>query len=141
MRDWIWVGIALLERVLFLCILESYFLIPLNVTCRALVFLAGKHFSQTFLLLISERSIRASSLQRNCVYPILLLALLLLTVVTLIYIYIFTTNTILYHVTKFPIYLSFTVYYFYTQISSFTQFCIHEKCFYLLIFYFEKFST
>ena len=83
MRDWIWVGIALLERVLFLCILESYFLIPLNVPCTC--FLAGKHFSQTFLLLISERSIRASSLQRNCVYPILLLALLLLTVVTGIY--------------------------------------------------------
>ena len=92
MRDWIWVGIALLERVLFLCILESYFLIPLNVTCRALVFLAGKHFSQTFLLLISERSIRASSLQRNCVYPILLLALLLLTVVTLIYIYFYSKH-------------------------------------------------
>ena len=57
-----------------------------------LFFLAGKHFSQTFLLLISERSIRASSLQRNCVYPILLLALLLLTVVTLIYIFLQQTR-------------------------------------------------
>ena len=95
MRGWIWVGIALLERLLFLCILETYFLIPLNVTCRALVFfLAGKHFSQTFLLLISERSIRASSLQRNCVYPILLLALLLLTVVTGIYIYFFQLRSL-----------------------------------------------
>ena len=45
-------------------------------------------------------------------------------------------------------YLSPTVHYFYTYISGwisgFTQFFIHENfvsCFYLLIFYFEKFST
>ena len=38
-----------------------------------------------------------------------------------------TANTNLYHVTKFPLYLSFTVHYFYTKISSFTQFFIHIK--------------
>ena len=56
-----------------------------------------------------------------------------------------TTNANLYHVTKFPLlYLSFTVHYFYTLISSFTQFLsikIVLSCFYLLSFYFEKFST
>ena len=43
-----------------------------------------------------------------------------------------------------PLYLSFTVLYFYTKIFSSTQFLIDKNflsCFYLLIFYFEKFST
>ena len=43
-----------------------------------------------------------------------------------------------------PLYLSFTVHYFYTKICSSTQFLIDKNflsCFYLLIFYFEKFST
>ena len=35
----------------------------------------------------------------------------------------------LYHVTKFPLYLSFTVHYFYTYISSFAQFFSHKNCF------------
>ena len=41
----------------------------------------------------------------------------------------FTSNANLYHVTKFPLYLSFTVHYFYTKISSFTHFFIHKNCF------------
>ena len=50
----------------------------------------------------------------------------------------------LYHVTKFSVFLSFTFHYFYTKISWFTgvlsvRFVL--GCFYLLIFYFEKFST
>ena len=40
-----------------------------------------------------------------------------------------TANANLYHVTKFPLYFSFTVHYFYTWISSFTQFCIHKNRF------------
>ena len=44
-----------------------------------------------------------------------------------------TANANLYHVTKFPLYLSFTVHYFYTYISSFTQFLIHENCFELFL--------
>ena len=50
----------------------------------------------------------------------------------------------LYHVTKFSPYFSFTVYCFYTKISSFMPVLskrIVLDCFYLLIFYFEKFST
>ena len=42
------------------------------------------------------------------------------------------------------LYLSFTVHYFYTKICSSTQFLIDKNflsCFYLLNFYFEKFST
>ena len=53
-------------------------------------------------------------------------------------------NVILYHVTKFSPYFSFTVYCFYTKISSFTpalSIRIALDCFYLLIFYCEKFST
>ena len=40
-----------------------------------------------------------------------------------------TANVNLYHVTKFPLYLSFTVHYFYTYISSFAQFFSHKNCF------------
>ena len=50
----------------------------------------------------------------------------------------------LYHVTKFSRYFLFTVYCFYTKISSFTSALsirIALDCFYLLIFYSEKFST
>ena len=50
----------------------------------------------------------------------------------------------LYHVTKFSPYFSFTVYCFYTKISSFMPVLstrIVLDCFYLLIFYSEKFST
>ena len=50
----------------------------------------------------------------------------------------------LYHVTKFSPYSSFTVYCFYTKISSFMPVLsirIVLDCFYLLIFYSEKFST
>ena len=50
----------------------------------------------------------------------------------------------LYHVTKFPPYFSFAVYCFYTKISSFMLVLstkIVLDCFYLLIFYSEKFST
>ena len=46
--------------------------------------------------------------------------------------------------TKFSPYFSFTVYCFYTKISSFTpalSIRIALDCFYLLIFYSEKFST
>ena len=55
-----------------------------------------------------------------------------------------TANVNLYHVTKFSPYFSFTVYCFYTKISSFMPVLskrIVLDCFYLLIFYFEKFST
>ena len=48
------------------------------------------------------------------------------------------------HVTKFYPYFAFTVYCFYTQISSFMPVLstrIVLDCFYLLIFYSEKFST
>ena len=50
----------------------------------------------------------------------------------------------LYHVTKFSPYFSFTVYCFYTKISSLRPVLstrIVLDCFYLLIFYSEKFST
>ena len=50
----------------------------------------------------------------------------------------------LYRVTKFPPYFSFTVYCFYTKISSFTPVLstrIVLDLFYLLIFHSEKFST
>ena len=50
----------------------------------------------------------------------------------------------LYHVTKFSPYFSFTVYCFYTKISSFMLVLstrIVLDCFYLLILYSEKFST
>ena len=50
----------------------------------------------------------------------------------------------LYHVTKFPPYFPFTLYCFYTKISSFMPVLtigIVRDCFYLLIFYSEKFST
>ena len=40
-----------------------------------------------------------------------------------------TANMNLYHVTKLPLYLSFTVHYFYTYISSFAQFFSHKNCF------------
>ena len=46
--------------------------------------------------------------------------------------------------TKFPSYFSFTVYFFYTKISSFMlvlSTTIVLDLFYLLIFYSEKFST
>ena len=35
--------------------------------------------------------------------------------------------------TNFPLYLSFTVHYFYAQISSFTQSFIHKNCFWALL--------
>ena len=44
-----------------------------------------------------------------------------------------TENANLYQVTKFSFYLSFTVHYFNTQISSFTQFFIHKNCFELFL--------
>ena len=50
----------------------------------------------------------------------------------------------LYHVTKFSPYFSCTVHCLYTRISSFMPVLsirIVLDCFYLLIFYFEKFST
>ena len=49
----------------------------------------------------------------------------------------------LYHVTKFPPYFPFTLYCFYTKISSFMPVLtigIVRDCFYLLIFYSEKSS-
>ena len=55
-----------------------------------------------------------------------------------------TANVNLYHVTKFPPYFSFTVYCFYTKISSFMLVLstrIVLDLFYLLIFHSEKFST
>ena len=39
----------------------------------------------------------------------------------------------LYRVTKFPLYLLFTVHYFNIQSSSFTQFYIHTNCFGLFL--------
>ena len=50
----------------------------------------------------------------------------------------------LYHETKFPFYLLFTVYYNYTKIGRFTPILsirIVLSCFYLLISHFENFST
>ena len=55
-----------------------------------------------------------------------------------------TANVKLYHVTKLPPLLSFTVYYFYTKISSFTPVLSIRTVldgFYLLIFCAEKLST
>ena len=53
-------------------------------------------------------------------------------------------QTNFYHVTKFSLFLSFTVHYFCTKISSFTRVLSIRfvlGCFYLLTFYFAKFST
>ena len=50
----------------------------------------------------------------------------------------------LYHVTKFSTYFPFTLCWFYTKISSFMPVLtigVVRDCFYLLIFYSEKFST
>ena len=44
-----------------------------------------------------------------------------------------TANANLCLVTKFPLYLSFTVHYFYTYISSFMQFLMHTNCFELFL--------
>ena len=44
-----------------------------------------------------------------------------------------TANASLYHVTKIPLYLSITVHYFNTWISSYTQFFIHKNCFELFL--------
>ena len=55
-----------------------------------------------------------------------------------------TADVNLYHVTKFSPYFPFTLYCFYTKISSFMPVLtigIVRDCFYLLIFYSEKFST
>ena len=55
-----------------------------------------------------------------------------------------TAHVNLHHVTKFSPYFSFTVYCFYTKISSFMPVLsirIVLDCFYLLIFYWVKFST
>ena len=43
----------------------------------------------------------------------------------------FDKNTGIWEITatKFPLYLSFTVHYFYTLFSGFTQFLIHKNCF------------
>ena len=50
-----------------------------------------------------------------------------------------------YHVTKFPLYLSFTVHISTPKLVVSRNFFIHIRivlsCFYLLIFCFEKFST
>ena len=57
---------------------------------------------------------------------------------------VFTANLNLYHVTKFAIYLSFTVYYNYMKISRFTpilSMTIVLSCFYLLISHIVNFST
>ena len=55
-----------------------------------------------------------------------------------------TADVNLYHVTKFLPYFPFTLCCFYTKISSFMPVLtigIVVDCFYLLIFYSEKFST
>ena len=55
----------------------------------------------------------------------------------------FAANMNLYHVTKFSIYLSFTVHYNCTNSGRFTPFLsitIVLSCFYLLISHFENFS-
>ena len=55
-----------------------------------------------------------------------------------------TADVNLYHVTKFSTYSPFSLYCFYTKISSFMPditIGIVWDCFYLLIFYSEKFST
>ena len=56
----------------------------------------------------------------------------------------FTFTPNLYHVTKLSPYFPFTLYCFYRKISSFMLVLtigIVRDCFYLLIFYSEKFST
>ena len=61
-----------------------------------------------------------------------------------IHVYSKTADVNLYHVTKFSPYFPFTLYYFYTKRSSFIPVLtiwIFRDCFYLLIFYSEKFST
>ena len=60
------------------------------------------------------------------------------------HVYSKTADVNLYHVTKFSPYFPFTLYCFYTKISSFMPVLtigIVRDCFYLLIFYSEKFST
>ena len=55
-----------------------------------------------------------------------------------------TANENLYHLIKFSLYLSFTVHYLYKEVSCFLPVLyirIVLSCFYLLIFYFEKFSS
>ena len=55
-----------------------------------------------------------------------------------------TADVNLYHMTTFSPYFPFTLYCFYTKTSSFMPVFtlgIVRDCFYLLIFYFEKFST
>ena len=59
-----------------------------------------------------------------------------------------TVDVNLYHVTKFSPYFPFTLYYFYAKISCFIPVLtasfllgIVRDCFFLLIFYSEKFST
>ena len=61
-----------------------------------------------------------------------------------IHVYSKTADVNLYHVTKFSPYFPFTLYYFYTKRSSFIPVLtiwIFRDCFYLLIFYSEKFLT
>ena len=55
-----------------------------------------------------------------------------------------TADVNLYRVTKISPYFPFTLFCFYTEISSFMRVLtigIVQDCFYLLIFYSEKFST
>ena len=55
-----------------------------------------------------------------------------------------TIKVNLYHMTKFSHYLPFSVHYFYKNISIFTSLLsirIVLSCFYMPIFYIEKFST
>ena len=55
-----------------------------------------------------------------------------------------TANENLYHLIKFSLYLLFTVHYLYKEVSCFLPVLyirIVLSCFYLLIFYFEKFSS
>ena len=55
-----------------------------------------------------------------------------------------TANENSYHLIKFSLYLSFTVHYLYKKVSCFLPVLyirIVLSCFYLLIFYFEKFSS
>ena len=61
-----------------------------------------------------------------------------------IHVYSKTADVNLYHVTMFSPYFPFTFYYLYTKRSSFIPVLtiwIFRDCFYLLIFYSEKFST
>ena len=55
-----------------------------------------------------------------------------------------TAKENLYHLIKFSLYLLFTVHYLYKEVSCFLPVLyirIKLSCFYLLIFYFEKFSS